>query len=379
MNKMLILIGATVGALATAAYAKPSAKPVPVAAGYPDWRGVEEKNYVRGRHICAADLRQKVAVVVVIDAAKAADHLKQTMGAGRAFSPCTTDTQWETENIRRDFIALYTFAGASGMKGVQAAFAAKDETLKEFSGSASVYADVTCAGIPEPTELPFIYVFGPDGKEPLLAKRADTASLQEFSRILRPNMSKLPKWERFYGSVGEENSFPQLKKAVEAGKPLAPVLAALQKACSLPDAERAKEAQILADAVEQTRSDLIYQIVFESGTKPYCAQRDLNLLLRHWPGEKSNPVLAKAQKVLAGKDVSALSAIYLKTSVWSDENYRCKNAGEAKKIVQELKKMRKNLTKPKESQNIVVQNNALLLDMKIEELIPMIESAAQSK
>jgi len=357
-----------VALLSTALLAKP-AKPIPVAAGYPDWKGLEEKNYVRGRQICAADLRQKIAAVVVIDAAKAAEHLKLSMGVGRAFGLCDTGTQWETENIRRDFIALYTFSGATGKKAVLDALGGKNEALKEFSGSASIYADVTCEGIPAPTELPFLYVFGPDGKEPLLAKKVDAKSLAEYSKLLRPQMAKLPKWERFYGSVGEENSFPQLKKALDAGKPLAPLLPALQKACLSPDAAKAKEAQILCDAIDQARSDLICQICFEVGTKTYCAQRDLNLLLKCWPEAKSDPRLEKPQKILLGKDAAALSAIYLKTLTWNAEGFTPKNAGEAKKIGQELQKMKKTLTVLKESTNLTTQNNAFTLESAVDALI----------
>lgn len=47
----------------------------------------------------------------------------------------------------------------------------------------------------------------------------------------------------------------------------------------------------------------------------------------------------------------------------------CKNAGEAKKIVAELNKMKKDLGKLKDSKVVVVQNGALLMDMKVDELI----------
>jgi len=362
--------------LSSAAFAKPAAKPIPVAAGYPDWQGVEEKNYVRGRHICAADLRQTVTAVVVIDAAKAAEQLELSKGVGRAFgSFCGTEWDgpkaWEKDNIRHDYIALYTFAGASGKKSVLDAFS-KGTALKEFPGSVSIYADVTCAGLPAPTELPFLYVFGPDGKEPLFAKKVDTTSLKEFVKLLRPNMSKLPKWKRFYGIGSEENGFPQLKKAVDAGKPLAPILVQLQKAAQSSDATKAKEAQILADALEQTRSALVYQISAESSTIPYCAQSDLNLLLRHWPEEKSNPLLAKAFKILSGKDASALSAIYLKTQDWGAEGFAPKNAGEAKKIVQELQKMKKKLEVLKESPDLKTQSGACTLEQRVDNLIAVI-------
>ena len=69
-----------------------------------------------------------------------------------------------------------------------------------------------------------------------------------------------------------------------------------------------------------------------------------------------------------------VAAGYLKTSVWSDENYRCKNAGEAKKIVQELQKMKKTLAALKESPNLITQNNAFTLAPTVDALIETIPS-----
>lgn len=328
-----------------------------------------------GRHICASDLRHTVAAVVVFDAAKADEQLDAARGIGTAHGAfCGTEfdgpAAWEKDNVRHDYIALYTFAGAAGAKDVRKLF--DPQSPLKFSGSVSIYADVTCAGIPPPTELPFLYVFGPDGKEPLLAKPVNAESLQEFVRILRPAMSKVPKWRRFYGIGSEENGFPQLKKAVDGGKPLAPVSAVLQKPVLSPDVAKAKESQVLFDAIEQTRSALVYQICAEAWTIPYCAQSDLDLLLKHWPGEKSNPLLAKAQGILSGKTAKALSAIYLKTKVWNDEGFRCKNAGEAKKIVQELRKMKKTLLPLKESTVLSMQNCAFRLEPIVDTLIETI-------
>ena len=354
--------------LASAAFAKPAEKAVPVADGFPDWRGVTEKNYVFGRRICAADLRHKLTVVIAFDAAQAAEHLALTKEIGRTY-PLFVSDAWETENLRRDFIALYTFAGADGQKAVADTLSKKDKSLSGFSPAACVYADVTCAGLPAPTDLPFISVFGPDGGEPLLARKFDGEALKAFGAIKKQQLSKMPKWERFYGSVGAENAFPQLKKAVDAGKPLAPVLSVLHKACLSSDADKAGEAQILSDAVEQTRSDLVYQLYCEYKAKPHCALRDVNLLTCHWPEEKANPLLAQVFRALSNPEVKTYGAIYQKLSVWSDANFRCKSAGEAKKIVQELKKMKKTLGTLKESANVVTQNNASTLELTVDSLI----------
>lgn len=39
----------------------------PVAAAFPDWRGVDERGYLMGRKIVPSDLRHKVTVVVVLN------------------------------------------------------------------------------------------------------------------------------------------------------------------------------------------------------------------------------------------------------------------------------------------------------------------------
>ena len=44
-----------------------AAKDEPVAEGFVAWTGVTEKNHLKGRMLCASDLRHRVAVVVVLE------------------------------------------------------------------------------------------------------------------------------------------------------------------------------------------------------------------------------------------------------------------------------------------------------------------------
>ena len=57
---------------------------------------------------------------------------------------------------------------------------------------------------------------------------------------------------------------------------------------------------------------------------------------------------------------------------WSSPDFTCKGASDAKKIVQELNKIKKTLEKLKESKNLIAQNGALMMDVKVDELIATI-------
>ena len=78
-------------------------------------------------------------------------------------------------------------------------------------------------------------------------------------------------------------------------------------------------------------------------------------------------------------DAEKLAKMFSKAIVWADPNVVCKNAGEAKKIVAELKKMKPALTKMKESKIIEIQNGALLLDAQVDELMSSIPSRLPEK
>ena len=71
--------------------------------------------------------------------------------------------------------------------------------------------------------------------------------------------------------------------------------------------------------------------------------------------------------------------MFCKVMVWADPAFTCKNAGEAKKIVAELNKMKKDLDKLKKSEVIVIQNGALLMDTQVDELIATIPSRLPEK
>ena len=62
-----------------------------------------------------------------------------------------------------------------------------------------------------------------------------------------------------------------------------------------------------------------------------------------------------------------------------DPSFVCKSAADAKKIVAELNQAKKAIGKFKESKNIRVQNGALTIDMKLDELISSIPTKVPVK
>ena len=380
--------------------AGPAVKVDPVAEGYPDWQGITSKSYIAGREIGPSDLRHKVTVVIEVEpneklrdqlvaAAPLARRSVIAAGEGIDFS------SWE---MPRNIIAVVSCRGFAG-KGratVQAALVRTKDDLVQAQAlqaygkfGAAVYEELTFTGAPDSTgKRPFVYVMGPTGKEPICQGPLNDATVKEAKAAIAKALKEIvgwdPKWRPFYGTVAEPKFNVALAKALEKGKtakvsPLAPVSKALLADVKSKDPERAKEAQILFDAIEQTRSDLLLRIQLEGGSSPHCAYYDLETLVKYWPAEgkrleAANPGLAKM-----GPELETMGKMYCKLVNWSRPEFTCKNAGEAKKIVQELNKMKKALANPKESKTIRIQNVALLLDVKVDELISSIPARVQPK
>ena len=134
------------------------------------------------------------------------------------------------------------------------------------------------------------------------------------------------------------------------------------------DSDVAKEAQILFDAIEQTRSDLVYRISIETVVCPHRALYDLSLLSRYFPSGKKD-VSAYVEKLKANPDAAALGEILKDVLAWSDPEFKCKSKSEAKKIVTKLNAMKKNVEKLKGSKFLSVQNGAFMLSGEIDQLI----------
>jgi CRISPR/Cas system CSM-associated protein Csm2 small subunit len=243
------------------------------------------------------------------------------------------------------------------------------------------YDNVTFVGGPETEgKRPYFYVLGPTGTEPLAQGKLDDAGVKAGREAIakgKAQMAKSAKWQKFYGTADPAH-FPSIAKAIEKGKPLGPVATAIQKDVLSKDAEKAREAQVAYDALSQTRSDLLFRITLEARACPHRAYYDFQQLVKFWPSEKKklDDVMARLKAI---PDAEKLSKMFCKAMTWSEPDFECKNAGEAKKIVAELKKMKTQLAKMKESKVIVVQNGALLLDSQIDTLVETIPDRVAGK
>ena len=395
-NRMTMMMAYLMPAVLLAA--GPAAKTDPVAEGYPDWQGMSEKTFIMGRKIAPSDLRHKAVVVVEIE--PNANLQSQLVLAGQFATRVGLASfgwdggNWETiESLPRDLLFAVSNRGGGKDKdheAIKEALKYKGDDvnisapLAQYrSMSCSMYDDLTFTGVPDSTgKRPYVYVMGHEGKEPLFQDTLTADSVKKANAAISKAISKMKEaqgtWKPFFGSIEESKFFPVVAKTIEKGKPLAPVSKALLKDVLSKDAEKAKEAQILYDAIEQTRSDLVLRIGLEASACPHRAYYDVQKLLRYWPSEKKRLDLAIA-KIKANPESMKLAQMFCKLMTWSDPNFTCKNAGEAKKIVAELNKMKKDLEKLQESKVIVVQNGALTMASQVDELIALIPTKVPEK
>ena len=396
---MKMSIMAMAGVLMPAAVlAGPVVKIDPVAEGFPDWQGMSAKTFIMGREIGPSDLRHKVAVVVEIEPN---EKLQSQLAIAGQFATKVglngfgwDGGNWETiESLPRNLIFAVSNRGGGKDKdheAIKAALKYKGEdttislALGNFRGVAcSMYDDLTFTGAPDATgKRPYVYVMGPEGKEILFQDTLTADTYKKANAAINKALAKLKEtqgtWKPFFGCVEEVKFFPIVAKTIEKGKPLAPVSKALLKDVLSKDAEKAKEAQILYDAIEQTRSDLLLRIGLEASACPHRAYYDVQKLLRYWPSEKKRLDSAMA-KIKANPESLKLAQMFCKLMTWAGPDFTCKNAGEAKKIVAELNKMKKDLEKLQESKVIVVQNGALTMATQVDELIALIPTKVPEK
>ena len=393
---MMTMMGVLMPAVLLAA--GPAAKVDPVAEGFPDWQGMSAKSFIMGREIGPSDLRHKVAVVVEIEPNAS---LQSQLVLAAQFSTKVglanfgwDGGNWETiESLPRNLIFVVSNRGGGRDKDHEAIkealkYKGDDTTisasLSQYRGvSCSMYDDLTFTGAPNSTgKRPYVYVMGHEGKEPLFQDTLTADSVKKANAAISKALAKMKEaqgsWKPFFGNIEESKYFPVVAKTIEKGKPLAPVSKALLKDVLSKDEEKAKEAQILYDAIEQTRSDLILRIGMEASACPHRAYYDVQKLLRYWPSERKRLDSAMA-RIKANPEAMKLAQMFCKIMVWADPNFTCKNAGEVKKIVAELNKMKKDLEKLKESKVIIVQNGALTMDSQVDELIAIIPTKVPEK
>jgi len=376
-NNAKIAAGAI--ALAAAVVAAPFAKAAPggVAAGYPDWTNVDKKHRLFGRDLCPSDLRHKLTLVLEIepkDRDECVSNFKDI-----------TKLMWQNSYVQKHGTLWEEYVMPRDVQVVVSCFSIKDapemvaavaQYNKGVTGSSPfsycnipVYSGLTFPGAPSGAgKRPFFYLMGPEGVEPLLSGKIDGKTVDAVRTKI--SKTKKPAWMPYFGTVPEPKHFASLKKALDPAKPkLAAEMPKLKKGMASKDPETAKEAQILYDAVEQARSDLVFKISQEFSSAPHVAACDIERLVKFWPSEKKN-VAAVMEKMKAKPEMAKAVQMYVKTRPWANPEFTPKNAGESKKIVAELTGMKATLDKMAEnSKDPVVQGVASLVGSEIDTLI----------
>jgi len=396
MRKSAVLVLSAL--LASGLVAASAVKLDPVAPGFPDWQGMSAKSYLAGREIEPSDLRHKVTIVVEMALgekwAPVLPSLASLINATGLGVGLGHGMNWEDGEVPRNVIVVVNVRGAKSEAVHEALKAPKgaEQTVSQMymaltSKGCSYYDGVTFTGAPDNEgKVPHVYVMGPTGTEPLFKGVLDAAGLKGALAAIAKGKKEIDgwdqKWQPFYGNVAEPKFNTLLKKTLDKGKlakkaPLGPVEKALLTDIKSKDEEKAKEAQILYDALVQTRSDLILRIQMEAPNCPHRAYYDIQTLLKYWP-TMTKKLEAVSARMKAIPDIDLLGRTFVKLMMWGDPAFTCKPS-EAKKIVVELNKIKKSLSGPKESKNTVVQNGAALLDMRVDEVISLMQSRVDTK
>ena len=392
MNAMKLIVGAAVSAFAVCS-AEANGKSEFVAEGFPAWSGVTEKNFYGGRMISTSDLRHRAVIVIEVDPND--EKLTETLMAVATLAridPLSTShaIQWQTAELPRHTLVLLSLRGKRSddsdlhVKESMSGKALSEEvrkTLMPFRAqSMAIYYNVELDGetrLNADGKYPFVYVMGPDSAAPLWSgvySVADSAKVRSAYNKAKASVNK--NWKPMTG-VEEVKYFPQVLKTINAGKAVYPAYPPLKQGIKAKDPEKAKEAQIVYDALEQYRSDLMLRIVLELSSAPARAYMDADTLFRCYPKEKKKLAAVQA-RMKANKELSQLGKIFTSFMKWSNPDYTAKKS-EYKKNIQEINKWKKILTKLETAQNAAISGEAALINSQLDMLIDMLNSKMETE
>ena len=378
--------------LAAAAFAAPP-KTDPVAEGFPSWEGVTDRNYIHGRMITPSDLRQRVVVLVSI---KDGENLHKTMVdlshllSGLDDMPVGHVAQWDTmEQMPRKCIIAISFVDppknvADDLKAaLKPSKSMKEDEARNFSQAwvgiaPAFYRDISLCGAEAPAEFPYVCVMDGQSAEPAYKGAYKPADAKKIRSIVAKAKKELPAWKELTG-VEEIVHFKNVEKIILAQKPLKPCFAMLKAGFADKNPEKAREAQIIYDALHQFCSDLKLRISLEFKTSPARAFADAQRLFKYFPAEKKSVANVDAY-LKANKSAVTLGKIYEKYLEWSQPDFAFKNASDAKKAVQLVNSWKKPLEKmSQDSSNAVLQGEASLILSQIEMLGDILMSKVPQK
>ena len=371
---------------------KAALKKDPVAKGYLDWEGFSGENFLFGHPITASDMRHRALVYIVIDASTFSSEQARDLNDLTGIARVDRFKVWDTDELQRERIVVFSVRNAPRdlspktfepkirpPKGSTA-----EERLK-YTGydiySPPIYKDVGYAGEPDipVADMPYVAVYGGTGTEPLFkkSKYSHKSDGKALNAAVKKARAELGPWKEPLG-VAEPKFHMAVPGILDKGKPASAALKLLVAGIKSNDEEQSKEAQIMYDALYQYQSTLKYRLILELDSAPARAYVDYQRLIGLFPGEKKN--LDRVTAAL-GKDggIAAAGKILEKIMLWEREDFVCKNAGEAKKIVVELKKLRKTLDALAKSSNAALQGEVMLSQGRVDNLVDVIPTKVSVK
>ena len=358
-----------------------------VAPGFLKWEGISDKNRLYGYPITPSDLRQRVVLYAIIDyAAFTGDQVMDLNDLTSLIRLPYGHVTWETQEMPHARILVFSVRNAPkdiGMKAFKAKVyppsgSSEEQRLRYTSYVLflpPMYRDLKVAGEADVplADMPVVTVYGGEGTEPLYRKTK--FSFKKDERAVRAALGKgveklLSPWEYPLG-VTEPRFFKNVPGMLAKGKPAKVALKALEGGILSKDPAQAKEAQVMFDALYQYQTSLKLRIRLECDVAPACAYCDYQQLMTLFPSEKKTMQEYEA-RLLQDKQVAVLGKVFEHIRVWGGDDFVCANAGEAKKIVLELKKFKKALAPIVESPNAAVQGEAMLFQTQVDTLIETI-------
>jgi len=304
--------------------------------------------------------------------------LSKIVQGGIDDTPPSHAAQWDTmDQLPRKCIILVSFkdSGKSVADNLKTALKApkdmKEDDTTALNAWAAIspafYKDVALFGSEAETEFPYIRVLDGKKADPVykgVFKAAEAASIRK--NILKCKR-ELGEWRDIFG-VTEVVHFKDVEKKILSGKPLKQCLAPLKAGIADKNPEKAREAQIMYDAINQFSSDLKHRITLEYRAAPARAFVDAQKLFRYFPQEKKS--LAQVDLFLkSNKSALTLGKMYEKYLEWSHPDFTFKNTSDAKKAVQLVNSWKKPLEKmAADTSNTVLQGEASLILAQIDSI-----------
>lgn len=345
----------------------------PVAKGFPGWEGVVERNYIHGRMISSSDLRHKAAMVIEIEND---DGFMKSLEAVSNFyfmlPKVDGHISWDLlsdEDFPRGKILLVSLFGRRW----------DPARLRELRNDKSVgskflrhkvpfYYKACPAGADDgkgpKKKRPYGYVFSPDGEKPLWEGTLDAAGIAAAVEACEAAEKKTIRWKPLTG-IEDLSKLPAVEKHIKAGK-MKPALAAAEAAIKSKDPEISRQGQIVYDAIEQFKSDLVHRIGLEAYVAPARAYADMKRLVRLFPAERKN--IAEFERALArDRQVVVLGKMMEKVLLIKSPGYAPK-PDQVKKDIQLVKRWKRMLKPMSEDKNTRIAGQAMLLMSLLDEV-----------